>query len=126
MCVCVCVLVAQSCLTLFNPMNYSQAPLSMGFPRQEFWSGIPFPSPRDPPDPGIEPGSPKLQAGSLSSKPPGRLKNPIFWANSLSAGVDGPRIRALWEARVVGEINGAHQRTKRGGVLMAQPGCVAP
>ena len=39
-----------------------QAPLSMGFSRQECWSGLPFPSPGDLPDPGIEPGSPALQA----------------------------------------------------------------
>ena len=47
-----------------------QAPLSMGFSRQEYWSGLPFPSPGDLPDPGIEPGSPMLQADSLPSKPP--------------------------------------------------------
>ena len=41
------------------------APLSMGFPRQEYWSGLPFPSPGDLPDPGIEPESPPLQVGSL-------------------------------------------------------------
>ena len=39
-----------------------QAPLSMGFSRQEYWSGLPFPSPGDIPDPGIEPRSPLLQA----------------------------------------------------------------
>ena len=39
-----------------------QAPLSMGFSRQEYWSGLPFPSSRDLPDPGIKPGSPALQA----------------------------------------------------------------
>ena len=42
-----------------------QAALSMGFPRQEYWSELPFPSPGDLPDPGIEPGSPALQADSL-------------------------------------------------------------
>ena len=42
-----------------------QAPLSMGFPRQEFWSGLPFPPPGDLPDPGIKPRSPALQADSL-------------------------------------------------------------
>ena len=42
-----------------------QAPLSMGFPRQEYWSGLPFPSPEDLPDLGIEPTSPALQADSL-------------------------------------------------------------
>ena len=42
-----------------------QAPLSMGFSRQEYWSGLPCPSPGDLPDPGIKPGSPTLQADSL-------------------------------------------------------------
>ena len=42
-----------------------QAPLSMGFPRQEYRSGLPFPSPRDLSEPGMEPGSPALQADSL-------------------------------------------------------------
>ena len=42
-----------------------QAPLSMGFSRQEYWSGLPFPPPGDLPDPGIEPTSPALQADSL-------------------------------------------------------------
>ena len=46
-----------------------RAPLSMGFSRQEYWSGVPFPSPRDLPDPGVEPGSPALQADALPSKP---------------------------------------------------------
>ena len=51
-----------------------QAPLSMGFSRQEYWSGLPFPSPGDLPDPGIEPGSPALQADALTSEPPGKQK----------------------------------------------------
>ena len=46
--------------------------LSMGFPRQEHWSGLPFPSPRDLPDPGMEPMSPAMQADSLPSEPPGK------------------------------------------------------
>ena len=49
-----------------------QAPLSMGFSRQEYWSGLPFPSPGDLPNPGIEPRSPALQADALSSEPPGK------------------------------------------------------
>ena len=49
-----------------------QAPLSMGFFRQECWSGLPFPSPGDLPDPGIEPGSPELQADALPTEPPGK------------------------------------------------------
>ena len=49
-----------------------QAPLSMGFSRQEYWSGVPFPSPGDLPNPGIEPRSPALQADALSSEPPNK------------------------------------------------------
>ena len=50
-----------------------RAPLSMGFSRQESWSGLPFPSPRDLPDRGIEPRTLALQVGSLRSEPPGKL-----------------------------------------------------
>ena len=49
-----------------------QASPSMGFSRQEYWSGLPFPSPGDLPDPGIEPGSPTLEADALTSEPPGK------------------------------------------------------
>ena len=49
-----------------------QAPPSLGFSRQEYWSGVPLPSPGDFPNPGIEPGSPALQVDSLPSKPPGK------------------------------------------------------
>ena len=49
-----------------------QAPLLMGFPRQEYWSGLPFPSPRDLPDPGIEPASPALAGGFFTTEPPGK------------------------------------------------------
>jgi len=45
-----------------------QAPLSRGFSRQEYWNGLPFPSPGDLPDPGIKPGSPELQADSLPTE----------------------------------------------------------
>ena len=55
-----------------------QAPLSMGFSRQEYWSGLPFPSPGDLPDPGTEPGSPALQADSLPSEPPGKPSHSQF------------------------------------------------
>ena len=49
-----------------------QAPLSMGFSRQEYWSGLPFPSPGDLPNPGIEPRSPTLEADALTSGSPGK------------------------------------------------------
>ena len=60
----------QSCLTLCNPMDCSpQAPLSMGFSRQKYWSGLPLPSPGDLPDPGVKPSSPlsAAVAGTLFS-----------------------------------------------------------
>ena len=57
----------QLCLTLCDSMDYvaCQTPLSMGFSRQEYWSGLPCPPPGDLPDPGIEAASPALQADSL-------------------------------------------------------------
>ena len=59
-------LVAKSHPTLVTPWTVTcQVPLSMGFSRQEYWNGLPFPSPGDLPDPGIEPGSPALQVDSL-------------------------------------------------------------
>ena len=56
-----------------------------GFSRQEHWSGLPFPSPRDLPDPGIKPGSPTLQADTLTSEPPGKpLYKPMLLLLLLS------------------------------------------
>ena len=77
MCVCVCEL--PSCVRLFvTPWTVaSQAPLSMGFSRQEYWSRVSCPSPGDLPDPGIEPRSPALQADSLKPDSPGKPKMTI-------------------------------------------------
>ena len=62
-------LITKSCPTLATPRTVAcQAPLSMGFPRQEYQSGGPFSSPGDLPDPGIEPGSPALQTDSLPNE----------------------------------------------------------
>ena len=58
---------ADPCLTVAH-----HASLSMGFSRQQYWSGLPFPSPGDLPDPGIEPGSPALQTDCVLSEPPGK------------------------------------------------------
>ena len=55
-----------------TPWTAHQVPLSMEFPRQEYWSGLPFPSPGDLPNPGIEPRSPALQTDALPSEPPGK------------------------------------------------------
>ena len=89
MCVCVCVCVcvrpcvcvshtrthaypvAQLCLSTPWAVAH-QAPLSMGFPRQEYWSGVPFLPPGDLPDSGIKPMSPALAGGFFTSEPPGK------------------------------------------------------
>ena len=69
------VLVAQLCSTLWDPIDCSHlGPLSMEFSRQEYWRGVPFPSPGEIPNPGINPRSPALQADSLPSEPPEKPK----------------------------------------------------
>ena len=70
-------LVTKLCPTLAIPWTVAcQAPLSMGFSRQEYWSGLPFPSPWDFLDLRTEPRSPAWQADSLPSEPAGKLKFP--------------------------------------------------
>ena len=64
-----------------------QAPLSMGFPRQEYWSGLPLPSPGDLPDPGIEPVSPALAGRLFTAAPPGNPSKPIQGLRYLSLAV---------------------------------------
>ena len=65
-CVCVCVCVLSRVQLFATPWTVPcQAPLSTGFLRQDYWSGLPFPPPRDLPNPGTEPNSPALQADSL-------------------------------------------------------------
>ena len=67
-------LVAKLCPTLVTPSTVAcQAPLSMEFYRQEYWSGLPFPSPGDLPDAGIEPRSPASQSESLPTELQGKL-----------------------------------------------------
>ena len=78
-----------------------QAPLSMRFSRQEYWTGLPFSSPGDLPDPGIEPKCPTLQAEALTSEPPGKPKPPscpltahknLFPFNIESLGLNFPTL----------------------------------
>ena len=90
-------LVTKLCPTLVTLWTIaSQALLSMGFPRQEYWNGLPFPCLGDLLNPGIEPKSPALQVDSLSSEPPGKPP-PImavyvigFYLNYL------PREKTFW------------------------------
>ena len=64
--------VSQSCQILCDPMDCSLPGFSMGFSRHKYWCGLPFPSPGDLPNPGIEPGSLALQADALTSELPGK------------------------------------------------------
>ena len=81
-------LIAQSYPTLCDPIDCSpvacEAPLSMGFSRQEYCSGLPFPSPGDLSDPGIEPRSPALQTDSLSSELAGKPTKFLLTINNLN------------------------------------------
>ena len=71
-------LVTKLCPTLVTPWTVAcQAPHPTEFSRQEYWSGLAFPSPGDLPDPGIEPGFPALEADALTSEPPGKPPQPI-------------------------------------------------
>ena len=75
---------SQSCPTPGTPWTVArQAPQSVEFSRQEYWSGQPVPSPGDLPDTGTEPGSPTVQADSLWSEPPGK---PVLWGSPNSSG----------------------------------------
>ena len=99
----------QLCPAFCNPpwTVAHQAPLSMGFSRQEYWSGLPCSSPGDLPNPGIEPGSPALQADSLLPKPRGKKhlahgaifkKKPInSQMLSLIANDDNYLFKGLWK-----------------------------
>ena len=78
LCESVKVLVAQLCLTLYDPKNCSHLPpLSMEFFRQKYWSGLPFPSPGDLPNPGTEPTSPVSSAWQADSLPLSHLGSPF-------------------------------------------------
>ena len=71
-------LVAQLCLILCGTWAVAhQDPLSMGFSRQEYWSGLPCPPPGDLPNPGIKPRFPTLQGDSLPSELPGKATSPL-------------------------------------------------
>ena len=83
-------LVSKLCLTLVAPWTAAhQALPSMGFSRQEYWSGLPFPSPGYLPNPGIKPRSPASQADSLPTELPGGSHS------NASAYNDGDRIQSL-------------------------------
>ena len=97
-------LVAQLCPTLVAPWTVAhQAPVSMGFSRQEDWSGLPFPSPGDLPNPGMEPGPPEFEADSLPTEPQGKpyhiVKGCSLMYHLLVCGLHW--IFISWSSRVV-------------------------
>ena len=109
--------VVQSCPTLCDLVDCSPpgSSPSMEFSRQEYWSGLPFPSPGDLPDPGIEPGSPALQADALTSQPPGKphmYKEPSK-LNTQSSRKQAKEMKCHWR----GYTNDKH--TKRYLILLA-------
>ena len=65
-----------------------QAPLSMGFPKTEYWCGLPFPSPGDLPDPGIKPASPALAGQFFTVEPPGKSYGVMKYSNKLIVAMD--------------------------------------
>ena len=75
-----CSVVSNSFATLWTVAH--QAPLSIGFPRQEYWSGLPFPSPEDLPDPGMEPVSPAFPGGFFPAKTPGKPSG-MAWGHNI-------------------------------------------
>ena len=101
----VCVLVAQSCLTLCN-----LTPLSIGFSKQEYWSRCRSLSPGDLLDPGIQPGSPQRQADSLVSEPPEKPKHGT------------PASKQMGVARVKGGSQTEGQETEQVGRGLCEPG----
>ena len=114
----------------FDPVDCSQLGSSVcEFSRQEYRSGLPFPSPEDLPDPGIKPGSPTSQADSLPSEPPGKPKRWWCWAISLSHAslVSGPLNLAL---ALLGCISSDLQDTVTGHLFTScctsLPGAVGP
>ena len=91
--------VAQSCLTLCDSMDYSLPGSSIcGILQARILEWLPFPSPGDLPNPGIEPGSPALQADASLSEQPGKLEKGNSWFKSTRLGIgrEGIQNQALW------------------------------
>ena len=86
-----------SCVGLFaTPWTVThQAPLSVGFPRQEYWGGLPFPTPGDIPDPGIEPVFPALAGRFFTTESPGKPERALGTLQMGRVRVKGPRCASL-------------------------------
>ena len=103
-----------SCVELFvTQWTVScQAPLSMGFPRQESWNGLSFPSPGDLPNTGIEPTSPALAGGFFTTEPPGKpsativcvcevTQSCLTLCNPMDNSLPGSAIHGIFQARIL-------------------------
>ena len=123
MCCAVLCLAAQSCLTLCDPMDCSQAPLSMGFSRQEYWSGLPCPPPGDLFNPGVKPRSPTLQVDSLSTEPPGKPYRWILgrffphWMQCLSLSSDTENVHTWLCWKSYSDFPSTHPGTQAVGAM---------
>ena len=108
-----CVLVTESCLSLCNPWTVAhQAPLSVEFSRQEYWSGLLFPSPGDLPDPGIEPASPVLAGGFFTSEPPRKTPSDLLLLQKpLQRGYRMPAILQCLTILGIRNLDGAQLRS---------------
>ena len=134
------VVVAQSlsCVWFFvTPWTGTcQAPLSMRFPRQEYWSGLPFPSPRDLPDPGIESASPVLAGRFFTPEPPGKsiwvVTGQWFWTEREERFYTYPRNfpgcsdgkESAYNARDLGLIPGLGRTPVEGNAYPFQYSCL--
>ena len=107
------VVLSLSCVQFFaTPWTIAyQAPPSMGFSRQEYWSGLPFPSPGDLPNPGIEPGSPALEADALTSEPPGKpLRSRPTLCDTVNHSPPGSFVHGILLARILEWTSMPHSR----------------
>jgi len=106
-------LVAHLFLTPSDPRDCPcQAPLSMGFSRQEYWNGLPFPSPEESPDLGIEPRSSALQADSLLIEPPGK-ENECFLptlCGLMDCSPLGSSVLGISQARILERVAVSYSR----------------
>ena len=96
--------VAQSCPTLCDPMDSSlhQAPPSMGFSKQEYWSGLPIPSPGDLPDPGIEPGLPHCRQTLYHLSHQG---SPVqLFHNPMDCSPPGSSVHGISQTRILEQV----------------------
>ena len=117
---CYCCLVAKSCLTLLRPRGlYLSVLLPMGFPRQKCWSGLPFPSPADLPDPGIKPVSPVLASGFFTTELPGKSTLKYFHTNVHSSTVHSSQKVGMTQMPIRGWVDKGIVEHTHSGILFS-------